>query len=125
MHATLCKWICGKATLNLSEIPALPIDADGPVFDAPWQAQAFAMVVSLHAGGVFTWAEWGETLSVEIKSSTKPYYEHWLAALETIVCDKQVIGESERVQRIQEWDIAAHQTPHGQPITLSRLWSLG
>ncbi len=111
--------------MNLSEIPALPIDADGPVFEAPWQAQAFAMVVSLHQCGVFTWTEWASILSAEIKSDPKPYYEHWLAALENIVRDKQLFGESERVQRVKDWNIAAHNTPHGQPISLQRLWTLG
>ena len=111
--------------MNFSDIPALPIDKDGPVFEAPWQAQAFAMVVALHQRGVFTWPEWAATLSTEIKSKPKPYYEHWLAALETIVREKQVIGDAERLQRAKDWKIAAHNTPHGQPITLQRLWSLG
>jgi hypothetical protein len=30
----------------------------GPVFSAPWEAQAFAMVLALHERGLFTWPEW-------------------------------------------------------------------
>ena len=48
--------------------PGLPKDADGPVFSAPWQAQAFAMVVALHERGLFTWEEWAQTLSAEVKA---------------------------------------------------------
>ena len=56
-----------------------------PVFNEPWEAQAFAMVVKLHEQGAFTWTEWAETLGAEIKSVERPYYESWLAALEKIV----------------------------------------
>ena len=111
--------------MNLSELQALPLDVDGPVFEEPWQAQAFAMVVTLHQRGVFTWGEWAACLSAEIKSEEKPYYEHWLAALENITRQKQVIAEDERLERIKDWDEAAHNTPHGQPILLQRRWSLG
>jgi hypothetical protein len=38
-----------------SAIPGIPRDADGPVFREPWEAQAFAMAVALHARGLFTW----------------------------------------------------------------------
>ena len=30
------------------EMPGIPRDAGGPVFKAPWEAQAFAMAVSLN-----------------------------------------------------------------------------
>ena len=47
-------------------IPSIPRDADGPVFREPWEAQAFAMAVSLHASGLFSWNEWAATLADEI-----------------------------------------------------------
>ncbi|MEE1557214.1 MAG: nitrile hydratase accessory protein, partial [Alphaproteobacteria bacterium] len=40
------------------QLPSLPRDEDGPVFDEPWQAQAFAMTVWLHEQSHFTWPEW-------------------------------------------------------------------
>ena len=46
-----------------------PPDLKDPVFNEPWEAQAFAMVVKLHERGHFTWSEWAETLGAEIKSS--------------------------------------------------------
>ena len=42
--------------------PDLPADGDGPVFRAPWEAQAFAMTLALHEKGVFDWAEWASML---------------------------------------------------------------
>jgi hypothetical protein len=39
-------------------VASIPRDRDGPVFRAPWEAQAFAMAVTLHERGVFTWQEW-------------------------------------------------------------------
>ena len=29
-------------------VPGLPCDAEGPVFREPWEAQAFAMTLTLH-----------------------------------------------------------------------------
>jgi nitrile hydratase accessory protein len=94
--------------------------SEEPVFNEPWEAQAFAMVVKLHEHGLFTWNEWAETLSTEIKSAEKPYYEHWLAALEKIVEAKGLMSNQERLDRVEAWDHAAHATPHGQPIELIR-----
>ena len=48
------------------KLPALPRDAEGPVFRAPWEAQAFAMTLSLHERGEFTWSEWTQALSEAI-----------------------------------------------------------
>ena len=47
-------------------LPGMPRDDNGPVFAAPWQAQAFAMVLTLYDKGLFTWPEWAAALSSEI-----------------------------------------------------------
>lgn len=104
-------------------MPSLPRDEDGPVFAAPWQAQAFALVVSLQARGVFTWEEWTRALGREIAAAGpdetgEHYYEHWLAALERLLDAKGVVPEAARKIREAAWDRAARATPHGQPITL-------
>ena len=49
-------------TPDPDDIAGMPRDADGPVFGAPWQAQAFALTLSLHERGAFTWKEWAATL---------------------------------------------------------------
>jgi nitrile hydratase accessory protein len=42
---------------------------DGPMFREPWEAQAFALVLSLHERGVFSWTEWATALGDEIKNA--------------------------------------------------------
>ncbi|MDB5943179.1 MAG: nitrile hydratase accessory protein [Ramlibacter sp.] len=108
------------------ELAGVPRDADGPVFKAPWEAQAFAMTLALYERGVFTWTEWAATLATRIARAQAQgdadlgdtYYTHWLGALEDIVGGKGVAsaGELERYQHA--WDHAAQRTPHGEPIEL-------
>jgi nitrile hydratase accessory protein len=91
-----------------------------PVFNEPWEAEAFAMAVKLHERGVFTWVEWAETLGVEIKAHPqRAYYESWLATLEHLVEAKALMSSVERHARIEAWDRAARATPHGRAIELS------
>lgn len=69
---------------------SLPQDDEGPLFDKPWQARAFSLIVHLHRAGLFPWKEWVRTFSDEIKSSpalpgestNDAYYRQWEAALE-------------------------------------------
>lgn len=107
--------------MNLSDLPRLPRDGDGPVFAEPWEAQAFAMAVRLNEAGVFGWGEWAATLGTELAAQPgRPYYESWLAALERLVEAKGLMTGAERLTRIEAWDRAARATPHGQPISLDR-----
>jgi nitrile hydratase accessory protein len=107
--------------LKLHESQGLPADSDGPVFAAPWEAQAFAMAVKLGEAGIFQWSEWAETLGAELRAHPeRPYYESWLAALESLVQSKGVMTEGERLARVEAWDRAAKAAPHGSPILLSR-----
>ena len=62
-------------------------DAASP-FDAPWQAQAFAMVVQLAENGVFSWPEWVAAFAAEPESDGRSYYERWLAAAEKLMVAK-------------------------------------
>jgi nitrile hydratase accessory protein len=110
----------------LPALPGFPRDAAGPVFKAPWEAQAFAMTVALHERGAFTWKEWADTLAEvidEVKRRGGPdtgeeYYGHWLAALERIVGRKGLLSEASLDARRRAWEEAARRTPHGQPIEL-------
>ena len=111
---------------DLDALPAIPRDAEGPVFRAPWEAQAFAMAVVLHERGHFSWKEWADRLADEIaaaKARSEPddgtrYYYFWLAALEKLVADKRLVLADELADRKDAWDRAARSTPHGQPIEL-------
>ena len=107
-------------------VPSIPSDAEGPVFREPWEAQAFAMTLALHERKLFTWPEWAQTLSAEIKRAQaagdpdtgETYYRHWLAALERIVAEKGVTDAATLSRYFHAWDHAADRTPHGQPIEL-------
>jgi nitrile hydratase accessory protein len=115
-----------SARLARESVPGLPHDAEGPVFRAPWEANAFAMAVALHAGGVFTWNEWATTLAEEIRKAQAAgdpdtgdtYYLHWLAALERITAEKAVTTPELLARYYKAWDHAADRTPHGTPIEL-------
>ncbi|MEA2865222.1 MAG: hypothetical protein QOC84_3178 [Bradyrhizobium sp.] len=109
-----------------SAVPSIPRDDAGPVFREPWEAQAFAMALTLHERGLFTWSEWAATLADEIKRAQakgdpdtgETYYQHWLATLERLVAEKGV-ASSDTLRRYHDaWDHAADRTPHGSPIEL-------
>jgi nitrile hydratase accessory protein len=112
-----------RATMVLKEIPR---DDDGPVFREPWEAQAFAMALSLHEHGLFTWNEWAAVLADEIKRAQaggdpdtgETYYRHWLAALERMIATKGVASRETQHRYRDAWDHAADRTPHGSPIEL-------
>ena len=86
------------------------------------------MAVELNAAGQFTWQEWADTLSEEIRRAQAggdpdlgdTYYYHWLAALERVVAEKGLIGTDELARRKAAWAEAAAHTPHGKPIELPR-----
>jgi len=107
----------------LREVAPLPRDDSGPIFGAPWQAQAFALAVHLHAKGLFTWTEWAEALAAEIRAAGTAddgsrYYEFWLAALEKIVAARGATDAHALHERAAAWSRAASATPHGKPIEL-------
>jgi len=108
-------------------VPSIPCDAEGPVFREPWEAQAFALTLSLYDRGLFQWSEWAAILGDEIKKAQaagdpdtgETYYRHWLATLEHLVAAKGVTT-SETLHRYRDaWDHAADRTPHGAPIELT------
>ncbi|PTM54963.1 nitrile hydratase accessory protein [Phreatobacter oligotrophus] len=114
------------ATPDLAALPHIPCDAEGPVFREPWEAHAFALAVTLHQKGLFTWPEWAEALSAEITRAQadgdpdtgETYYRHWLKALEGLVIRRGVATPAAIEATTEAWHAAAAATPHGQPIVL-------
>lgn len=114
------------ATAATRAVPGIPCGAEGPVFQEPWEAQAFVMAVSLQERGLFTWGEWAAMLGDEIRkaqASGDPdtgatYYHHWLATLERMITEKGVASTDALLRTKSAWDRAADRTPHGQPIEL-------
>ncbi len=112
-----------RATQSVSSIPR---DTAGPVFREPWEAEAFALALSLNERGLFTWTEWATTLGEEIKKAQaagdpdtgETYYRHWLATLERIVAAKGVTDAGTLARTRDAWERACERTPHGTPIEL-------
>ena len=118
--------------IDLQHCPGLPLgraSADGqpgPVFDQPWQAQAFAMTLALHQRGLFTWPEWASALAAQIRAAQAAgdadlgdtYYRHWLAALEALLERKGAARATDLQRHAQAWAQAAGRTPHGRAIVL-------
>ncbi len=114
-------------TPELRALPGLPLDAHGPVFAAPWEAQAFALVLALFERGAFTWPEWAAALTTAMAraqaagdpDSGATYYRRWADALETLVISKG-LADADRLHALEHaWEAAAERTPHGQAIVLN------
>jgi len=105
---------------DLDNLPGFPGDQDGPHFNEPWEAQAFALTLAMYEKGMFDWPQWSQMLGEVIardKGQSK-YYELWLVALERMVGENKVLSVSEISARKAEWQRALASTPHGQPIAL-------
>lgn len=96
------------------------------MFAEPWQAQAFALAVTLSEQGYFTWPEWSAVLAAELKAAAgrgepddgSHYYNHWLAALERLVASKGLTDPQAMHARKEAWAEAYRRTPHGKPVEL-------
>jgi nitrile hydratase accessory protein len=129
--------ICGTTTLSqpdpavqadqITALPRLPREKDGPVFAEPWEAQAFALAVKLSEQGHFTWKEWAAALADELNAGDNRgepddgsrYYAHWLAALERLVAAKGLTDREAMRERKEAWTEAYRHTPHGKPVELN------
>ena len=88
-------------------------------FAEPWEAQAFALAVSLQDRGVVTSTEWADALGAQIaRAPDEPYYRQWLAALEHLVAQKGLTDTATLSRYGDAWGRAAERTPHGTPIEL-------
>lgn len=117
------------STVGCLELPPaglLPDGGEEPVFREPWEAKAFALVLALHARGVFTWNEWAAALAAQIAAAQDAgdadhgdtYYRHWLATLEALVAAKGASSATELERYRAAWGRAAARTPHGRSIEL-------
>ena len=99
---------------------AIPHDDAGPVFAAPWEAHAFALVVRLFEQGHYSWSEWVKYLSAEIAAAKHPpdpshpsaYYEQWLAAAEKLIVAKGIATARQLVDRKDELAASALASTH-------------
>ena len=89
-------------------------DEDGPTFEEPWQARAFGIAVVLYDDGAgFEWSTFQDRLIEEVQREDpgvtdadalgRVYYEQWLAALERLLVEDEVMGSGELEDRAAEF----------------------
>jgi nitrile hydratase accessory protein len=88
--------------------PGMPTEAQELVFNAPWEAKAFAIVNQLTTLEHCTWPEWTQYLSSAIAATEHaapdavPYYEQWVMACEQLLADKGLLDAQAIDQKMQE-----------------------
>ena len=103
--------------------PATDATVEAP-FAAPWQAEAFALVVHLRERGAFGHEEWTAALARELArqdpaADGADYHERWLAALESLLGALGPVDPETLEATVAAWHRAARATPHGRPIELA------
>lgn len=98
-------------------------------FEEPWESRAFGIAVTLGKEEVFEWAQFQQRLIEEIgaweaahrdedggvDTSQWSYYERWLASLERVLLDRQLLSRDEveaRMARIAEEEAHEHDHEH-------------
>jgi nitrile hydratase accessory protein len=111
----------------MTDAALIPLDPDdGPGYEEPWQAQAFACAIQLSRTGVFSRSEWTHAFSQEIRrhperlgeSPVGAYYRQVLDTLERLIREKSAISSAAIAQRIDAWRQAYFNTPHGHAVEL-------
>jgi nitrile hydratase accessory protein len=75
---------------------ALPRSNGELVFDAPWQGRAFAMAIGVVEALGLGWDEFRDRLVAEIDAAPdRAYYESWLAAVERLLADHDIVRSPE------------------------------
>jgi nitrile hydratase accessory protein len=93
-------------------------------FDAPWQAEVFALTTHLNESGLFTWTDWAERFGAALAASEEPvsggedYYTIWLDALLQLLIDLGHASPDEVEVMKARWIKAYEDTPHGEPVEL-------
>lgn len=105
---------------------------DGPTFEAPWQARAFALAVAVTDEDDLPWDAFQSRLAAEVDRDDGPgptgdagtdgpeaaYYRQWLAALERLLVERTALDPGEltdRVAAFERGDRSAHEFVRGDP----------
>ena len=109
----------------------VPLDIEGPaapprsngelLFDEPWEARAFGMVIALYENGLFEWKEFQQQLIAEVRrweSVASPdaeyhYYDRWLAAFQVLIQEKGICTSPDIESRTTE--LINRPPGHDQP----------
>lgn len=86
-------------------------DSDGaePVFAEPWQARVFAIVMALTSQDHASFEDFRRYLIARIGApgASPDYYANWMAALEDLLREKQLLADEELRAAIAELTAAA------------------
>ncbi len=87
---------------------AIPRLNGEPLFEAPWEARAFSMAVTLNEQGVYPWRDFSQGLAAEIAAAERQgldssYYERWLTSLEKLVTAAGLVSAEELERRMEEY----------------------
>jgi nitrile hydratase len=92
-----------RAIADMEGSAALPRSSGELVFQDPWEGEAFAMAVSLCEQGCYPWSDFQRHLIVQIAAAESrglppeqqpTYYENWLAALEALLIEKDLLAKA-------------------------------
>jgi nitrile hydratase accessory protein len=111
----------------VSELPGAP--GTERSFDEPWELRAFAMAVAAYHAGQYEWSEFQLSLidsikKWEVEGGAEPwsYYEHWLAALETVLAGNGALSDAvldDRTKAVLSTPRNAnHHEAHREPVTI-------
>lgn len=104
-----------EATIADVRAATEPPGEDDVVFEAPWQARAFAITVALRREDDVPWAAFQERLVEEleteadrdVEAATDPkdvessYYRAWLSAFERLLLEEDVLDGDELAERVE------------------------
>lgn len=98
---------------EIRDMDGLPRANGELLFEAPWESRAFGMAVALEAQGNFVWRQFRDALVDEIAAAESAddgstYYERWLASLEKVLLDQQLVTTDEIEARHEEYESGLH-----------------
>ncbi len=104
---------------ELSGITQPPMANGELIFEAPWQGRVFGMARALSEAGLYSWDEFREYLIRTIADWDREgegdyaYYDHFLAALETLLADRGLVAPGPLETRCAEFRARPHDHDHG------------
>lgn len=96
---------------EIKDVADPPQESGELAFNAPWQARAFSLVVTLHRQGLFEWNEFQSRLIEQVNAGAfeekeddpeAVYYRQWIAAFERLLADKELFDDDIIEERARE-----------------------
>jgi nitrile hydratase len=114
---------------DMSGETALPRQSGELVFQDPWEGEAFAMAVALCERGLYPWSAFQSHLITEIAAAdqqageTRPtYYVSWLAALEALLVEQEIL-KKEAINTRASW-LARAASPSSSRSFMHLRWNM-